>query len=104
MIKLSVFSRERLLRLDEFNKPYFPEVWKFLDDLKFQQCTTTEYPLLTEPKSEIGKDCNAHVQKLMSFGKDRDSQEEADQCELEFIEAMKIKYPHHDWKPGRAPA
>jgi hypothetical protein len=89
-----------LRRLDEFTSPFINEVWKFFDELRIPP-TYYEAPALPEPQTGIARDCCEYVKTITSFDKNKTGQEAADKCEREFIAAMRKKYPHLRWMPGR---
>lgn len=100
--RLSTVPVWKLKRLDEFTSPFINEVWKFFDDMRPLPTYYEAPPSLPAPKTSIAKECNEYVQRLMAFGKSKADQEAADKQELEFIAAMRKKYSHLTWMPGRS--
>jgi hypothetical protein len=88
----------KLKRLDEFSSPFINEVWKFFDELRMPPEPMPEFlKKLPAPKSDIAKDVNAHVQKMLAYVGVKLTSEALTakrKLELEGLEELHRKYPH----------
>ena len=97
LLKLSQVPRWKLLRIVEFSSPFMNEIWKFFDELRLVPETYVA-PALEEPKSGIAADCRKYTDRLLG---DKLSNTEKDKLELDFVTAMREKYPRLRWTCGR---
>lgn len=112
LMRLATYPQSKLLKLTDFDG-HLSQVWKYLDDIRFQPETYSareeqqgSYKRVTDPsgndrRKEMAHRCTEHIKKMMSFGWSKEDQLAADECERNFVIAMKEKYPHLSWMAGR---
>jgi hypothetical protein len=86
------------MRLADFTSPHITDVWRFFEGLRYQEEAFKASPELPEPKTSIAAECRAYVAKICG---NRLSGPAKDAMEVEFVGAMRAKYPHLKWGYGR---
>lgn len=87
------------MRLAEYSDPFISGVWKFFDGLRPAPEYFKAPDALPEPETGIAADCRGYIGRLMADGL---SSVERDKIELDFVTAMREKYPRLKWMCGRS--